>query len=217
MSVDMVHGAPSPLKGLQRIGIMGGTFDPIHYGHLLAAEEAFSSLGLDRVIFVPTGESPHKRHRQVSTAEDRYAMALLATLDNFHFSLSRVEIDRGGASHTVDTLREMRHWFSPYHAEIFFITGMDAVLQLDTWKNPELLPGLCHIVAVGRPGFDASDLLNLSSSLTKSIIFLEIPLLAISSTEIRSRIAAKKSIRYLVPSTVENYIHKKKLYGYAGA
>ncbi len=196
---------------------MGGTFDPIHYGHLVAAEEAFSSLELDQVIFVPTGESPHKRHRRVTLAEDRYTMTLLATIDNPHFSLSRVEIDRGGASHTVDTLREMRHWFEPATAEFFFITGMDAVLQLDTWKEPERLPELCQIVAVGRPGFDTADISGLPKALQKSIAFLEIPLLAISSTEIRLRIATQKSIRYLVPSAVENYIYKKDLYGNAGA
>ena len=204
-------------RATQRIGIMGGTFDPIHYGHLVAAEEAFSSLGLDRVIFVPTGESPHKRHRRVTLPEDRATMTLLATIDNPHFSLSRVEIDRGGSSHTVDTLREMRHWFEPSPVEFFFITGMDAVLQLDTWKEAEALPDLCQLVAVGRPGFDIADMSGLPKNLQRNIAFLEIPLLAISSTEIRLRIATKKSIRYLVPSAVENYIYKKNLYGDAGA
>lgn len=199
-----------------RIGIMGGTFDPIHYGHLVAAEEACSALNLRQVIFVPTGAPPHKRDRRVSLAEDRYTMTLLATIDNPRFLVSRVEIDRGGSSHTVDTLREMRHWFDHEPIDFYFITGMDAVLQIESWKKPEALPDLCRIVAVGRPGFSRENLSSLPKRLRSAILWLEIPLLAISSTEIRQRVFAGNSIRYLVPTAVENFIFKKSLYGRGG-
>lgn len=197
---------------LRKIGIMGGTFDPIHFGHLVVAEEAFYALSLSEVIFVPTGNPPHKRFSEVSDAEIRYTMTLLATLDNPHFSVSRVEINRKTASHTVDTLREMRHWYQTGSVEFYFITGMDAVLSIDTWKEPEAITDLCSLVAVSRPGYNPKKMEDLPSKIRNAIIPLEIPLLAISSTEIRTRIKEGRSIRYLVPWTIENYIFKKKLY-----
>ena len=129
---------------------MGGTFDPIHFGHLVSAEEAYFSLGLSEVIFVPTGNPPHKRTKIVSSAEDRYTMTLLATLDNPHFKVSRLEIERGGDSHTVDTLREMRHWYAPGSTELYFITGLDGVLDILSGKEPYAIVELCRVVAASR-------------------------------------------------------------------
>jgi nicotinate-nucleotide adenylyltransferase len=196
----------------RRIGIMGGTFDPIHFGHLVVAEEAYSALRLEEVFFVPTGSPPHKAKTRVSMPEDRYTMTLLATLDNPHFRLSRIEIDRGGSSHTIDTIREMYHWYPPASVEFFFITGMDAVLDILSWKEPFALSRICHIVAAGRPGYSTSALDDLPPEIREAIVPLEIPLLAISSTEIRERVATGKSIRYLIPWPVEHFIHKKALY-----
>lgn len=195
---------------------MGGTFDPIHFGHLVAAEEAYFSLGLSEVFFVPTGNPPHKNRQRVSPAEDRYQMTLLATLDNPHFKLTRLEIDRQGSSHTVDTLREMRHWYPPGSVSFYFITGLDAVLDILTWKEPFHIVELANIVAVSRPGFSSGKLDELPSQIRKAIIPLEIPLLSISSTGIRQRVTEGRSIRYFLPWTVEHYIYKKALYSLSG-
>ena len=206
----------APLRGegltKRKIGMMGGTFDPIHFGHLVAAEEAYFSLGLSEVIFVPTGDSFHKKGRDISSSEHRYTMTMLATLDNPHFRLSRVEIDRGTPSHTIDTLREMHHWFPPNSVSFYFITGLDAVLDILSWKEPLEIAKICNIVAVSRPGYNKSKLQELPEEIKNSIIPLEIPLLAISSTEIRKRVSEGKSIRYLVPWPVEHYIYKNSLY-----
>ncbi len=205
---------PLNTEGLRqrKIGIMGGTFDPIHFGHLVAAEEAYFALGLSEVIFVPTGQPFHKSDRKVSAPEHRYTMTMLATLDNPHFRLSRIEIDRGEQSHTIDTLREMRHWYPPNSVSFYFITGLDAVLDILAWKEPEAIAGSAWVVAVSRPGYTAGKLGELPTELQKSIIPLEIPLLAISSTEIRRRVSEGKSIRYLVPWPVEHYIYKNGMY-----
>lgn len=199
---------------VSRVGVMGGTFDPIHYGHLLIAQEALTSLNLDGVIFVPTGDSYHKRNRRVSAAEDRYMMTFLATLDNPDFVVSRLELDRDEPSHTVDTLREMRYWFEDGRVEFYFITGIDAVMTMDGWAHSEELPELCRIVAVNRPGYDSDDghFQNLSRRLRESMIRIEIPLMSISSTDIRRRIANQLTVRYLVPRAVEQYIEKRALY-----
>lgn len=195
---------------------MGGTFDPIHYGHLVAAEEAYFSLGFSEVYFVPTGNPPHKNMQRVSPAEDRYQMTLLATLDNPHFKLTRLEIDRQGSSHTVDTLREMRHWYPPGSVSFFFITGLDAVLDILSWKEPYKIVELARIVAVSRPGYSSGKLDELPDKIREAIIPLEIPLLSISSTEIRQRVSEGRSIRYFLPWTVEHYIYKKTLYSLSG-
>ena len=199
-------------KGQKKIGIMGGTFDPIHFGHLLAAEESRTALGLDEVIFIPAGDPAHKRERKTASPEDRYVMTLLTTLGNPKFTPSRIEIDRKEPSHTVDTLREMRHWYAPEKVAFFFITGLDAVLGITSWKEYEALPGLCRMVAVSRPGYSPRKLENLPSEIRQAIIPLEIPLLSISSTEIRQRIEERRSIKYLLPEAVEQYIYKKELY-----
>lgn len=202
----------TPHPHLRRIGVMGGTFDPIHYGHLLAAEEAYFSLGLSEVLFVPTGLPPHKNRQKISLAEDRYTMTLLATVDNSHFRISRLEIDREGTSHTVDTLREMRHWYPAGSVAFYFITGLDAVLDIHNWKEPEEIVSLCKIVAVSRPGYNPHRLEDLPPSIHRAVVPLEIPHLAISSTEIRRRVSQGRSIRYLAPWPVEHYIYKKALY-----
>lgn len=197
----------------RKIGIMGGTFDPIHFGHLLAAEEACLALGLEEVIFVPTGDPYHKRGRNVSSAEDRYTMVLLTTLDNPTFKTSRIEIDRKEASHTVDTLREMRHWYIPESTEFYFITGLDAFLDMPKWKEYKEIFKLSKVVAVSRPGYKDVSLHDLPPEINKeALILLEIPLLSISSTEIRERVADGRNIRYIVPQLVEQYIYKKGLY-----
>jgi len=196
----------------RKIGIMGGTFDPIHYGHLLAAEEACFEIGLEEVFFVPTGDPYHKRERKVSTAEDRFIMVLLTTLDNPNFRISRIEIEREEPSHTVDTLREMRHWFAPHSTDFYFLTGLDAVLDIARWKDFRQIFELSTVVAISRPGYQTSRISDLPTDVRQLILPLEIPLLSISSTEIRERVAEGRNIRYLVPPLVENYIYKKGLY-----
>ncbi|MDI9371085.1 MAG: nicotinate-nucleotide adenylyltransferase [Synergistota bacterium] len=196
----------------RNIGIMGGTFDPIHFGHLLAAEESRTMVGLDEVIFVPAGDPAHKRLRRVAPSESRFVMTLLATLGNPDFTPSRIEIDRHEPSHTVDTLREMQHWYSPDEVVFYFITGLDAVINITTWKEYAELPELCKIVAVNRPGYAKKELDALPQELKNAIIPLEIPLLSISSTEIRRRVEEGRSVKYLLPEAVEQYILKNGLY-----
>ena len=198
----------------RRIGIMGGTFDPIHFGHLLAAQEALVALSLEQVIFVPTGNSYQKAAQRVTPAEERYMMTFLATLDNPDFTVSRIEIDREAPSHTVDTLREMRYWYADQSVEFFFITGIDALMSLHTWAEYEKIPELCTIVAADRPGYDYEHyhLENLPPEVRSKVLRLEIPLLSISSTEIRHRVAAGENLRYLLPHPVEQYIYKRGLY-----
>jgi nicotinate-nucleotide adenylyltransferase len=191
---------------------MGGTFDPIHFGHLLAAEESLSALRLNEVVFIPTGIPPHKRGAHVTSPEHRFTMTLLAVLENQNFSVSRVEIDREGSSHTVDTLRELRK-HAVEDEDYFFITGLDAVLDLESWKEYAVLPELCRIVAVSRPGYVSSGIDCLPSAIRNAIIPLEIPLLSISSTDIRRRVEQGKNIRYLTHESVVRYISKMGLYG----
>ena len=194
-----------------KIGIMGGTFDPIHYGHLLAAEECRRQLALDRVVFVPTGAPPHKKNRPVTAAEDRYAMTLLATAGVREFSVSRTEIDRERPSHTVDTLVEFLDSSAPSN-ELFFITGLDALLGIDTWKDYMRLPSLCTLVTATRPGYSVAGVDDLPSEILRGLKLVEIPQFAISSTEIRERVRSGRGIRFLVPHLVENYIEYGRLY-----
>lgn len=196
----------------RRIGIMGGTFDPIHNGHLLAADEARAAFGLSEVIFVPTGQPPHKANRHVTSAEDRYIMVEFATVRCPYFSVSRIEIDRKGNSYTIDTLKELRAMPQYAGAQFYFITGLDAVLDIVKWKDPEEIMRLCKFVAVNRYGYSQKKLDELPYYLRSKIIPLEIPLLAISSTELRERVRTNRSIRFMVPSAVEQFIKKKFLY-----
>ena len=196
----------------RRIGIMGGTFDPIHYGHLRAADEAHAAFGLSEVIFVPTGQPPHKAGERVSSVEDRYMMTVLATVDCPYFSVSRIEINKTGKSYTIDTLRQLKSMPEYRDTEFYFITGLDAVLDIVSWKNPEEIMSLCKFVAVSRYGYTHSRMQELPEDLRSAIIPLEIPLLAISSTGLRERVRMNRSIRFLVPPSVEHFIRKKSLY-----
>lgn len=197
------------------VAIMGGTFDPIHYGHLVTAEAARVEFGLDKVIFVPSGHPPHKKDCRLSPAEDRYRMTVLATSNNLYFEVSRCELDRGGLSYAVDTVREFRSVYGE-GVGLFFITGADASLEILTWKDACTLLGLCQLIAATRPGYCLSrleaEIERIGIDYHRTIHVLEVPALAISSTDIRSRVRQGKSIRYLLPDSVEQYIKARKLY-----
>jgi nicotinate-nucleotide adenylyltransferase len=201
---------------MKRYGIMGGTFDPIHYGHLVAAEEARAVLGLESVFFVPSGRPPHKRERIITKAEHRYLMTVLATATNPAFKVSRVDINRPGYSYTVDTIASFREKFGP-DCELYFITGADAILEILSWKDVEDLFTSCFLIAATRPGYELSQLRSQFGDhwrLYKTRIkILEVPALAISSSEIRRRVGAGEPIRYLLPEGVASYIYKHGLYG----
>lgn len=196
---------------VKRLGIMGGTFDPIHYGHLVTAEAARTLFHLDQVIFVPSGRPPHKRERNTSESEHRAMMTQLAIITNPHFFFSRVELDREGYSYSYDTVR---YFIERYGAgtEIFFITGADAILEIATWRKADALLQICNFIAASRPGFDLAGLERLPQGWRDKIALFEIPALAISSTDIRRRVARGESIKYLLPESVENYILKQGLY-----
>jgi nicotinate-nucleotide adenylyltransferase len=194
----------------RRVGVMGGTFDPIHHGHLVAAEEARWQFGLDRVVFVPTGQ-PWQKAAGVSDAEDRYLMTVIATASNPAFSVSRLEIDSPRPTYTVDTLRRLRSELSP-DVRLFFVTGADAVLQILTWKDPDEVLALAELIAATRPGHDLADLAEKVPAAAGRVHPMRIPALAISSTEIRARVAAGAPIQYLVPEGVARYIEKRGLY-----
>ena len=187
-----------------RIGVMGGTFDPIHNGHLVAASEVRQHFDLDEVVFVPTGEPYQKR--EVSPSEHRYLMTVIATASNPDFTVSRVDIDRGGPTYTIDTLRDL-HVARP-DAELFFISGADAVAQILDWKDAAELFSLAHFVAVSRPGHP----LTVSGLPEQHVSLLEVPALAISSTDCRSRVSRGFPVWYLVPDGVVQYISKYHLY-----
>ena len=194
-----------------RLGIMGGTFDPIHYGHLVAAEEALVQFNLDRVVFMPTGEPARKDDRRVTSAEHRYLMTVIATASNPDFVVSRLEVDRPGVTYTVDTMRELRSMYGS-DAELFFITGADAILDILTWKDSGQLADLCVLIAATRPGYDLSRLDSQAGASSFRIERMAVPALAISSTDIRARIATRKPVRYLLPEAVATYIRKNGLY-----
>ncbi len=186
---------------------MGGTFDPIHHGHLVAASEVAATYALDEVVFVPTGRPWQKTSRAVSPAEDRYLMTVIATASNPRFAVSRIDIDRPGPTYTVDTLRDLRTRHGE-DVDYFFITGADALAQILTWHDVEEMFALAHFVGVTRPGVT----LDLDGLPASNITILEIPALAISSTECRARVAAGKPIWYLVPDGIVQYIAKNRLY-----
>lgn len=188
----------------RRIGVMGGTFDPIHHGHLVAASEVAQSFELDEVVFVPTGRPWQKTG--VTASEHRYLMTVIATASNPRFTVSRVDIDRAGPTYTVDTLRDL-HAATP-DAEFFFISGADAVAQIFEWKDVSEIWDLAHFIAVSRPGHE----LSLSGLSGKHVSLLEVPALSISSTDCRSRVARGYPVWYLVPDGVVQYIAKHKLY-----
>ncbi|MCS3491676.1 MULTISPECIES: nicotinate-nucleotide adenylyltransferase [Micrococcaceae] len=187
-----------------RLGVMGGTFDPIHNGHLVAASEVAAEYGLDEVVFVPTGQPWQKADRQVTSAEHRYLMTVIATASNPRFTVSRVDVDREGATYTRDTLLDLRA-LRP-DAELFFITGADAMSQIMSWRDIDQVFDLAHFVGVSRPGYVIADVGR------DNVSQLEIPALAISSTDCRERVAADKPVWYLVPDGVVQYIAKYGLY-----
>jgi nicotinate-nucleotide adenylyltransferase len=198
--------------GGRRIGVMGGTFDPIHIGHLIIAEESRYRFELERVIFVPAGIPPHKPSEPISGREDRYKMTVLAIEDNPAFEASRVEIDRPGPSYTVDTLTEFKRIYGE-ETRLFFITGADAILQILTWHRPENLRCMCKFIAATRPGYDLREVeRRLPQEFLDQIIFLEVPGVHISSTELRMRAGSGMPIKYLVPAAVESYIINNGLY-----
>lgn len=195
-----------------RIGIIGGTFDPVHIGHLIIAEEAWYRLGLARVIFVPASVPPHKPDEPVSEREHRYRMTVLATEDNPAFEVSRMEFERPGPSYTVDTLAELKRLHGE-DTELFFIMGADSVLEITTWHRPDEIVRLCTVVAAARPGYDlARAERSLPHEFLERIDFLEVPDIDISSTELRERVMAGVPIRYLIPPSVEKYIYENRLY-----
>jgi nicotinate-nucleotide adenylyltransferase len=192
---------------VQRLGVMGGTFDPVHHGHLVAASEVAALYDLTEVVFVPTGQPWQKTNRAVTPAEDRYLMTVLATASNPQFSVSRVDVDRQGATYTIDTLREL-HADRP-GVELFFITGADALAQIFEWHSPEELFELANFVGVTRPGYD----LKVDERFPPGVVsLLEVPALTISSSDCRDRVRRGAPIWYLVPDTVVRYVDKRGLY-----
>ena len=190
----------------RRIGVMGGTFDPVHHGHLVAASEAQSVFGLDEVVFVPTGRPWQKEGRDISDPEHRYLMTVIATAANPGFSVSRVDIDRPGKTYTTDTLRDL-HAQHP-DADLFFITGADALQSILTWRDSDVLFELAHFIGVTRPGHE----LDTEGLPPDGVTLIEVPAMTISSTDCRRRVAEDKPVWYLVPDGVVQYIAKYGLY-----
>jgi nicotinate-nucleotide adenylyltransferase len=189
-----------------RLGVMGGTFDPIHHGHLVAASEVQTRFGLDEVVFVPTGQPWQKDAREVSPAEHRYLMTVIATASNPRFTVSRVDIDRPGLTYTIDTLRDLRN--ERPDAELFFITGADALAQILSWKDADELFDLAHFIGVTRPGYVLSE----SGLPADRVTLQEVPAMAISSTDCRARVERAEPVWYLVPDGVVQYVNKYRLY-----
>jgi nicotinate-nucleotide adenylyltransferase len=202
---------------MRRVGILGGTFDPIHYAHLAIAEEVRVELDLTEIIFIPAGQPPHKPERTVTPAQHRLAMVQLATTSNPYFTYSRIEVDRPGPSYLADTLRSLRaQWDN--HTELYFIIGWDSLEELHTWYDPQgILAQLTHLVAVGRPGYaqgnEYTTMLEARlPGIQQRLLIVSAPLLNISSTELRQRVAEGRPIKYQTPETVEQYIVAHDLY-----
>lgn len=197
-----------------RYAIMGGTFDPIHIGHLAVAEEVKQKLNCDRMIFIPSGNPPHKK-RVLTDAMHRYIMTVMAVNSNPHFEVSDIEVERQGYTYTLDTVKQLQKIYGD-NVELVFITGADAILEVETWYKADELLKLCSFVAVTRPGYDKTKLEQKLQSLQSkygSVIYsIDVPGLNISSTDIRQRVNGGNSIKYLVPETVEQYILKNGLY-----
>lgn len=190
----------------RRLGVMGGTFDPIHHGHLVAASEVQSVFDLDEVIFVPTGRPWQKEGTQISDPEHRYLMTVVATAANPRFTVSRVDIERPGQTYTIDTLRDLNQQYP--NDDLFFITGADALTNILTWKNHEEIFELAHFVGVTRPGHD----LQSQGLPADKVTLIEVPAMAISSTDCRARVTSGEPVWYLVPDGVVQYINKYALY-----
>lgn len=199
-----------------RIGIMGGTFDPIHYGHLVIAEQIRENFNLDKVIFIPVGIPPHKQELKITAGEHRYLMILLATMTNPYLDVSRVEIDKREVSYTINTILELKKKYSDKHVDFYFIIGADAINTIETWKNPAELLQLCKFIAATRPGVANSNMTFMieyyKDRYQADIQTMTVSAVDISSTDIRERIACNKPIKYLLPEAVEHYIKKNGLY-----
>ena len=196
-------------RAARRIGVMGGTFDPIHHGHLVAASEAAHRFQLDEVVFVPTGEPWQKAGRSISPAEDRYLMTVIATASNPQFSVSRVDIDRGGPTYTIDTLRDLQVDYPD--AQLYFITGADALSSIMSWHDWDRMFDLAEFVGVTRPGYELREDM-LPAKHQERVHLVEIPAMAISSTDCRLRASQGRPVWYLVPDGVVRYIAKNNLY-----
>lgn len=206
---------------MKSVGLFGGTFNPIHYGHLAIAEEVRSKHNLDKVIFIPTSFPPHKRPEDLADPQNRLVMAYLATVSNPCFEVSTYEADRGGVSYTIDTVKHFHAVFAE-KVELYFIIGADMLMKISSWKNIDELLDICRFIAVSRPGYDVQKILNqhylsvqahsIASKILDRIFVEETAMLDISATAIRRRIKEWKSIKYLVPESVEQFIHNQKLY-----
>ncbi len=196
-----------------RLGIMGGTFDPIHIGHLACAEQAREAFGLDAVVFIPAGNPVFKKDRAVTPAADRLEMCRLATRSNPAFDVSAIEIERGGDTYTVDTLRQLRAHY-PDNVELRFITGADAVASIVAWRESTAIADLARLIAVTRPGYALSEERRalIEGRGNFAVDYLEVTSLAVSSSDLRRRVAAGASIRYLTMQRVFDYIREKRLY-----
>jgi nicotinate-nucleotide adenylyltransferase len=197
---------PDPGESRRRIGVMGGTFDPIHHGHLVAASEVASRFSLDEVVFVPTGTPWQKAAHEVSAAEHRYLMTVIATASNPRFTVSRTDLDRGGPTYTVDTLTDLKADYP--NDELFFITGADALSAIMSWKDADKLFELARLIGVTRPGYHLQDPHLPGGAVT----LIEVPAMAISSTDCRARVSRGEPVWYLVPDGVVQYINKYRLY-----
>lgn len=197
----------------KRLGILGGTFDPIHIGHLATAEAVRMEYGLDTILFIPSANPPHKQDVEVTDASHRYAMTVLATETNPHFDVSKIEMERKGLSYTLYTLQELLSLYGE-DTELYFITGADALAELHTWHNIYGVLELTHFIAASRPGIDKTDeIIESFGELGKAKIHrLTIPELEISATDIRQRVTEGRSIRYIVPDAVVQYIEENRLY-----
>ena len=194
-----------------KLGIMGGTFNPPHLGHLICAEEVYDHFKFDKAIFIPSARPPHKADSEVIDAQHRYMMTVLAVKDNPHFEVSRIELDRPGRSYSIETVRELKRRFDD-DTEIYWIIGADSVLEMFIWKNVYELLDMCNFVAINRPGYDLS---RADRRFLEKVQLFEVTGVDISASEIRRRVRAGKSIKYLVPLDVENYIYENGLYSHA--
>ncbi len=205
------------MPDIRRVGVIGGTFDPVHYGHLVIAEEVYAALDLAEMVFVPAGHPPHKSDSLVAAAHHRLAMLELAVVNNPHFSISLVDLERPGPSYTVETLRLLRQQWGEQVA-IYFLIGWDSLEDLLTWRDPAgILAQLAFLVAVRRPGYHEEsgyrDSLEARlPGIKQRLRVVSVPQLEISSTDLRTRVAEGRPIKYQLPESVEQYIEKRRLY-----
>lgn len=217
MSMNGLQGTGEKQGSRRRIGISGGTFDPVHYGHLVIAEEAREAFRLEKILFIPSGNPPHKAGRDVTPARHRYEMVRRAVRDNPYFEVSGIEINREGSSYTMDTLRELRGVYGE-NTDFYFIIGADIIPELTTWKYFEQVFGMCEFIAALRPGYNKDALIKeveyLENNYRARIHIFGSLLIGVSSTMVRERVRKGRTIKYLVPGSVEEYIREKGLYRY---